>query len=295
MRQLTALRVAALALRRCSAVATRGWRQLLFHLPHTVKSQRALPVTTGSSPRCSPLQCHWTKHMAETACTARAAHRAGAAAHPRTQQPALWRQHQCALAPSLRQRNWHRGAWRQRTQTATAADAWAPEMCVIVDEHNNVVGAATRRETVSKRLLGRGAYVLVFDGAGRLFVSKRSAAKDCYPGRLDVTVSGVVNAGEEYKDTAARELQEEIGVPAREAAAGLRRLFVFPYQVRAGGRAARRAHGCAAACMCVRAARRRSLPPQQSERVLRPWTPTGRRLPCVGLRVPDDVGRPHRV
>jgi isopentenyldiphosphate isomerase len=46
-------------------------------------------------------------------------------------------------------------------------------MCIIVDEQNNVIGAATRRETVSKRLLGRGAYVLVFDSAGQLFVSRR--------------------------------------------------------------------------------------------------------------------------
>jgi hypothetical protein len=46
---------------------------------------------------------------------------------------------------------------------------------------------------VSRRLLGRGAYVIVLDAAGRPFVSKRSAAKDCYPGLLDVTISGVVN------------------------------------------------------------------------------------------------------
>jgi 8-oxo-dGTP pyrophosphatase MutT (NUDIX family) len=36
--------------------------------------------------------------------------------------------------------------------------------------------------------------------------------------------------GEEYEDTAARELAEEIGVPPPEAARRLRRLFVFPYQ-----------------------------------------------------------------
>jgi hypothetical protein len=46
---------------------------------------------------------------------------------------------------------------------------------------------------VSKRLLGRGSYVLVFNSAGQLFVSQRSLSKDCYPGCLDVTISGVVN------------------------------------------------------------------------------------------------------
>lgn len=46
---------------------------------------------------------------------------------------------------------------------------------------------------VSKRLLGRGAYVLLFNNSGQLFVSQRSLSKDCYPGCLDVTISGVVN------------------------------------------------------------------------------------------------------
>lgn len=76
---------------------------------------------------------------------------------------------------------------------ASTSSSSSPEMCVIVDENNNVIGAATRYETVSKRLLGRGSYVLVFNSAGQLFVSQRSKAKDCYPGCLDVTISGVVN------------------------------------------------------------------------------------------------------
>jgi isopentenyldiphosphate isomerase len=59
------------------------------------------------------------------------------------------------------------------TSSSSSSSSRAPEMCVIVDEHNNVVGAATRHETVSKRLLGRGAYVLVFNSAGQLFVSRR--------------------------------------------------------------------------------------------------------------------------
>lgn len=46
---------------------------------------------------------------------------------------------------------------------------------------------------VSKRLLGRGSYVLIFNSEEQLFVSARSLSKDCYPGCLDVTVSGVVN------------------------------------------------------------------------------------------------------
>lgn len=45
------------------------------------------------------------------------------------------------------------------------------------DENNNVVGAQPRSVTVRKRLLGRGAYTLVFNSKGQLLVSKRSQLK----------------------------------------------------------------------------------------------------------------------
>lgn len=83
--------------------------------------------------------------------------------------------------------------FRASSSSSSMVTTKPPEMCVIVDEENNVVGAATRYETVSKRLLGRGSYVLVFNTAGQLFVTQRSIKKDCYPGCLDVTISGVVN------------------------------------------------------------------------------------------------------
>ncbi|EFJ50066.1 hypothetical protein VOLCADRAFT_89051 [Volvox carteri f. nagariensis] len=104
------------------------------------------------------------------------------------------------------------------------------EYCVIVDEHNRVVGAEPRDVTVRNRLLGRGSYVFVTNDLGELLVSKRSMKKDVYPGHWDVVIAGVVQAGEEYEDTAARELSEEIGVSEEGARAGLRRLFVFPYR-----------------------------------------------------------------
>jgi 8-oxo-dGTP pyrophosphatase MutT (NUDIX family) len=36
--------------------------------------------------------------------------------------------------------------------------------------------------------------------------------------------------GEEYADTAARELQEEIGMPLQDSRSSLQQLFIFPYQ-----------------------------------------------------------------
>ncbi|GIL61198.1 hypothetical protein Vafri_15591 [Volvox africanus] len=120
--------------------------------------------------------------------------------------------------------SWHH--FKQDKLRATKAQ----EYCVIVDEQNRVVGAEPRDVTVRNRLLGRGSYVLVTNCEGELLVSKRSANKDVYPGHWDVVIAGVVRAGEEYEDTAARELSEEIGVSEAAARAGLQRLFVFPYQ-----------------------------------------------------------------
>lgn len=90
-----------------------------------------------------------------------------------------------------------------------------------------MVGAEPRDKTVRERLLGRGAYTLVFNSGGDLLVSKRSSSKDCYPGQLDVVCAGVVRAGESYRETALRELEEEIGF---HGGTDLEELFVFPYE-----------------------------------------------------------------
>lgn len=127
------------------------------------------------------------------------------------------------------------------------------ELCCIVDEDNNVVGAESREKTVRecvppcvrkrpsssqacaallvcadlhtrRRLWGRGAYVLVVDSSGtHLYVTRRAAHKDVYPGLLDTVTSGVVSAGETYEQTAARELREELAL----STAQLTRLFLF--------------------------------------------------------------------
>lgn len=39
-------------------------------------------------------------------------------------------------------------------------------------------------------------------------------AQDVYPGLLDTVISGVCHFGEEYEETALRELSEELGLPS---------------------------------------------------------------------------------
>ncbi|PYV09790.1 MAG: NUDIX hydrolase [Acidobacteria bacterium] len=86
------------------------------------------------------------------------------------------------------------------------------EIVAIVDEHNEVVGSAPRREMRARRLPHRSTYILVFNSRGELFVQKRSDSKDVHPGCYDPVAGGVVLAGESYEAGALRELEEELGI-----------------------------------------------------------------------------------
>lgn len=88
----------------------------------------------------------------------------------------------------------------------------ADEIVAIVDEDNNVVGAAPRREMRAKRLPHRSTYILVFNSQGELYVQKRTTTKDVFPGYYDPATGGVVLAGESYEESARRELAEELGI-----------------------------------------------------------------------------------
>jgi isopentenyldiphosphate isomerase len=88
----------------------------------------------------------------------------------------------------------------------------ADEIVAIVDERNNVVGAAPRREMRAKNLPHRSTYILVFNARGELYVQKRTMTKDVFPGYYDPATGGVVLAGESYEQSAVRELDEEMGI-----------------------------------------------------------------------------------
>lgn len=90
----------------------------------------------------------------------------------------------------------------------------AEELVDVVDAMDRVVRQATRAEMRRDNLLHRAVYIIVRDSAGRVFIHRRTDSKDVYPGYWDVTVGGVVAAGEDYATAARRELAEEIGVVA---------------------------------------------------------------------------------
>jgi isopentenyldiphosphate isomerase len=102
----------------------------------------------------------------------------------------------------------------------------ADELVDVVDENDRVVSRATRAQMRQSNLRHRCAYVLVFNSRGQLFVHQRTVAKDIFPGYWDVTIGGVLEAGERYDEGAGRELYEELGIRN----APVRRLFPMKYQ-----------------------------------------------------------------
>ncbi|MFJ5548927.1 NUDIX domain-containing protein [Streptomyces sp. NPDC093225] len=103
----------------------------------------------------------------------------------------------------------------------------AEEILDVVDTEDRVVGQAPRGEVYARGLRHRCVFVQVRDGAGRIFVHRRTSGKLVFPSLYDMFVGGVVGAGEEYAAAALREAEEELGV------AGLAQpvpLFKFLYE-----------------------------------------------------------------
>jgi isopentenyl-diphosphate delta-isomerase len=100
------------------------------------------------------------------------------------------------------------------------------ELFDVVDETDRVVGQARRSEVHARKLIHRAVHILVHDGAGRLFLQRRSLGKDTFPGCWDSSCSGHVDAGETYLQATWRELGEELGW--RDTSRPLRPLLKLP-------------------------------------------------------------------
>jgi len=97
-----------------------------------------------------------------------------------------------------------------------ASDA---EQIAWVDEQDNLLGALVRSDLRERELIGRGTYIMLFNSAGELCVHRRTLSKAIYPGYWDVAAGGMVLATETYAESAARELEEELGVSGVELVA----------------------------------------------------------------------------
>ncbi len=84
----------------------------------------------------------------------------------------------------------------------------------IVDENDNVIGEATRREIHEKGLLHREIHVWFVTPKGEIIFQHRAKDKDTYPDLLDATVGGHVEMEDSYEKTAIKEIEEETGIHA---------------------------------------------------------------------------------
>ncbi len=95
------------------------------------------------------------------------------------------------------------------------------ELFDLVNEADEVIGQ-TRRGDAHRdpRLIHRSVQILIFNHAGELLLQRRSASKDLFPGYWCASASGHVASGDDYATTAAREVDEELGVALNLACIG---------------------------------------------------------------------------
>lgn len=92
------------------------------------------------------------------------------------------------------------------------------ELFDIVDENGNPTGKTVIRHIAhEKGILHRTAHVWVIQRGGDrtdVLLQRRSAEKDSWPLCLDTSSAGHILAGDEPKESALRELEEELGIHA---------------------------------------------------------------------------------
>jgi 16S rRNA (adenine1518-N6/adenine1519-N6)-dimethyltransferase len=86
------------------------------------------------------------------------------------------------------------------------------EIFDVVDERDHVQRQASRHDVHTHGWRHRAVHIFVFNRAGELFLQKRSRWKDVHPLTWDSSAAGHVNAGDDYAETALREVKEEMGV-----------------------------------------------------------------------------------
>jgi isopentenyl-diphosphate delta-isomerase type 1 len=94
------------------------------------------------------------------------------------------------------------------------------ELIIIVDEKDNFIKTASRREMRANNLTHRATSIFVLNKEKEFLIQKRSEKKEFCPGYYDLNFGGVVGAGEDdikqvyyyNKQSAIRELGEELGI-----------------------------------------------------------------------------------
>jgi len=90
------------------------------------------------------------------------------------------------------------------------------EIVIVVDDNDNVINYHKRDHAHNHKLRHRTAIVWIENSSGEVLIARRSFSKKSEPGRWSAAVAGTVSKGESYKETALREIIEELGVSGLE-------------------------------------------------------------------------------
>lgn len=86
------------------------------------------------------------------------------------------------------------------------------EMFDVVDDQDTVLRAEPRATVHVNNLLHRAVHMILVNSKGDILLQKRSIWKDRNPGLWDSSAAGHVDSGENYLQSAIRELREELGI-----------------------------------------------------------------------------------
>jgi len=89
------------------------------------------------------------------------------------------------------------------------------EIYDVVNEDDNVVGKATRKEIHDKKLIHRSVMFFIFDKKGRIFVTQRTKNKEFYKEYWSIVLGGHINSEEGYEEATIRECKEETGIEGK--------------------------------------------------------------------------------
>ena len=87
----------------------------------------------------------------------------------------------------------------------------------VLNKYGQFTGkTATRKECHKKGLWHRAVYAFIVDKDFNVLLQRRSAKKDLWPNRWDVTIGGHVDAGEIGRQALIRECKEELGIDIKD-------------------------------------------------------------------------------
>ena len=86
------------------------------------------------------------------------------------------------------------------------------EFLDVVNEKDEVIGRAAKKEVYDRKLMHRIVHVLIFNDKGEMALQLRSKNVSFCPLHWSTAVGGHVMSGESYEKAALREMEEEIGI-----------------------------------------------------------------------------------